>query len=222
MAHKKKRNGRSNNRRQGGNQEYGVMPVPQDLVQEGNRRYSEEEKYLYDYQKAITTAEKRPFSLRAFGQGHRNDSWINNNYETKKAEYLSNPKNLPKLVQICNDYLYRVFGNAGKDIYDYSIPSGFKSKNLPPYCPSFIRDSKKPEVYVFTHSDEFLNGILKARKIPITEWEVEENSVAESTKVRRYLLNVDGQILLGEVAITTCTAHDHIEKSAKSRITVYI
>ena len=182
-----------------------------EIREQREKHASLEHQYLVDYARSITSHSKRPFSLKYFGKEFNESKLTQYEYEIKKARWLSNPKTLPRLIDICNEHLRNVFGPDGPD--NYQIPSGYRLKDVPKDKPS-----REPEEYVFTHSDKRWEGFMKARKVPIGEWETQENTRMSKIKTRKYLLNVDGQILLGEVTVETTKAYDNIEKGAKSGI----
>ncbi len=182
-----------------------------EIREQKEKHASLEHQYLVDYARAIASHSKRPFSLKYFGKEFSESKLTQYEYEIKKARWLSNPKSLPRLIDICNEHLRNVFGPDGPD--NYQLPSGYRLKDVPTDKPS-----REPEEYVFTHSDKRWEGFMKARKIPITEWETQENTRMSKIKTRKFIMNVDNQILLGEVTIETTKAYDNIEKGAKSGI----
>ena len=180
-------------------------------VEPRETKKSLEQQYLEDYARAITSRAKRPFTLKYFGKGYDEARLKEHEYEIKKTRYLSNPKNRQKLIDICNQHLCNVFGPDGPT--NYSIPGKYRLADVPNDHPG-----REPEEYVFTHDDVMWNAFMKAKKIPIGEWEQRENTKTSKIKTKKFLLNVDSQILVGELTIETTKAYDSIEKGAKSGI----
>ena len=170
-----------------------------------------EQQYLEDYARAVTSRAKRPFTLKYFGRGYDESRLKEYEYEIKKTRFLSNPKNRQKLIDICNQHLRNVFGPDGPD--NYSIPGKYRLSDVPTDKPG-----REPEEYVFTHDDTIWNAFMKAKKIPIGDWEQRQNTSTSKIKTKKFLLNVDTQILVGELTIETTKAYDSIEKGAKSGI----
>ncbi len=174
------------------------------------RQKSLEEMFLADYARAITSRNKRPFTLKAFAKGYDEERLKEYEYELKKARYLSNPKNRSKLLEICNQNLTNIYGPDA--VTNYGIPGSFRQADIPQDKPS-----REPETHVFTYSDEMREAFIRARKLPIGDWERDNKTKGVQIKTRKYLFNVDGQILLGEITIET-TKDNYIEKNARSGV----
>ena len=167
--------------------------------------------YLADYARSLTHRAKRPFSLKYFGKAFDESKLSQYEFEIKKARWLSNPKNTPKLIALCDQHLHNVFGPDATT--NYSVPSGYRKKDLPTDEPS-----REAEEYVFTYSDEMRDAFIKAKKFPITEWAVRSNTHTAKIETRQFLFNVDGQVLVGELTVETSKAYDAVQRGAKSGI----
>ncbi len=170
-----------------------------------------ERNILQDYARDIGKRDTRSYSLKFFNKGYTETQLQSYEKEIKKAKYLNDPANRPKLLAICSEYLRRKVSPNAPEVY--GLPNGYKLPDIPNDPPS--RDF---EHFVFPHSDEKLYAFIKAKKIPVGEWETQVEDRLKKIKTKKFILQVDGEVLLGEVTIETCKESDAIERSARSGI----
>ncbi len=180
---------------------------------------TDEQRYWEEYARSLLRAKVRPYSLKMFAQGIQARGGTNltktlAEYEDdiKKILFFSNPKNLNKMRAYASAALEQTFG-ADATTY-YGVSGSMHVKDVPR-----DRHSHSPEKYVFPYSDEYREALLRATKVPITPWITEEGENKMCTvRTRKFLLKVDGEVLLGELSVETNKAFNSIKKFAKSDI----
>ena len=168
-------------------------------------------KFLKDYVRAIASKARRPFSLKYFNKGYNLSDLMEYDYEIKKAEFISNPKNQETLILINKLYLESIFGLG--EALRYGIPNSYKVSDIPDDLPS-----REAERFVFIHGDNYHTALLDAPKYFIEDWNVRVNDRCHKIETRKCLLKIDDEILLGEVTKETQHMYDSISKNAKSGI----
>ncbi len=183
-------------------QEYIGMPITKKI----------ERQYLADYIRAVLTDYRRPIAYDYMHAHIDEDYSIKNySYEINKARYLADPANQPKLVQIATNIAEKYFGT---DVcHNYGVPHSYKLKDLPKDKPS-----KRSETFLFPYDDEYRDAMLNAVKVPLGDWELRSSTSESTIKTRKYIFNVGGDILIGELTVEKAKNHDNIKVGAGSDI----
>lgn len=182
-----------------------------NLSKKNQNKESFERRVMADYEAALMSRDRRPFSLKYFAKNYSERDLAEYQYEIDKLHWLIDPHNRPKLIDKAEEVLRREFGPDATT--RYGIPSKYRLSDIPQDSPS-----RSAERHVFTYNDDYLVGLRKSPKIPIGPWEVREDDKFSTIKTRKYLCMVDGEVLLGEMTIDTCHSHDSIKKDAKSGV----
>lgn len=150
--------------------------------------------------------------LHFFGQNPSEANIARYQANIDAQQFYCDKNNAPFLIAMGSSVLKEKFG---ENYEYYGIPRSYKSRDIPQGKPG-----RNQEKYVFLHDDDFLEALRKAPKIPFGDWESagnNKNSDASAIKSRKYIFNVNGQILIGEVIVEK-TRMGHIIPNARSDI----
>ncbi len=148
--------------------------------------------YLADYTYALLKNYRRPVAYDYIGQVDDEYDYNKFKYEINKAKYLADPKNQWKLLHIATRVAETYFGCDVTS--NYGVAHSYKLKDIPNDKPS-----KKCEEFLFPYSDEYYQAMLNAPKVPIGPWVTQTDNRECCIKTRKYLINIDGDILIGEI-----------------------
>lgn len=166
---------------------------------------------LNDYVSCFGSVTRRPVS---FGLSKKKgisteQAYKIKRYEEKKIEWLADKKNWPRLVELNKAYLEYVFGEDA--LTRYGISNSYKMGDLPD-----ASTARNAENFVFMHSDKFHNAIKNCIKIPIEPWRESTNPSGKRIESRKVLMNIDGEILLGEISAEENHSDDYYAEFAGS------
>lgn len=108
----------------------------------------------------------------------------------KTMLFLTKKETLSTLYSINKKYLQGKF--SGDVERDYGVREEFL-EDLPNEMPS-----RKPENYVFLHSDEMLFAFINAPKVPLENWQKRIQGENSTIYTRKLIMNIDGSIILCE------------------------
>ena len=151
------------------------------------------EKVLDAYELGITTSKNRIISLKFFGE-NRESANIPKDYawEISALKWLTDKKNEKILINKNKKFLESKFGQDA--LTNYAVPNRMKFDDAPKPIPS-----RTFEKYVFMHDDNFFDAMVNAPKLPIEGWNKIESKGGNNKYARRVVMNIDGQVLLGEI-----------------------
>ena len=151
------------------------------------------EKVLDAYELGITTSKNRIISLKFFGE-NRESANIPKDYawEISALKWLTDKKNEKTLINKNKKFLESKFGQDA--LTNYAVPNRMKFDDAPKPIPS-----RTFEKYVFMHDDNFFDAMVNAPKLPIEGWNKIESKGGNNKYARRVVMNIDGQVLLGEI-----------------------
>lgn len=151
------------------------------------------EKVLDAYELGITTSKNRIISLKFFEE-NRESANIPKNYawEISALKWLTDKKNEKTLINKNKKFLESKFGQDA--LTNYSVPHKMRINDAPKPIPS-----RTFEKYVFMHDDNFFDAMVNAPKLPIEGWNKIESKGGNNKYARRVVMNIDGQVLLGEI-----------------------
>ena len=181
------------------------------MSKKAQRKEDFERQVMRDYESALTSRERRPFSLKYFGKNYSERDLAEYQYEIDKLNWLIDPHNRPKLIDKAEEILRRTFGPDADT--RYGISNKYRLADVPQDEPS-----RNAERHVFPYSDDYLVGLRKSPKIPIGPWEIRHSDRMNTIQTRKYLCMVNGEVLLGEMTVDTCHMYDSIVKDGKSGI----
>ena len=150
-------------------------------------------KVLNAYELGITTSKNRIISLKFFGE-NRESANIPKDYawEISALKWLTDKKNEKTLINKNKKFLESKFGQDA--LTNYAVPNRMKFDDAPKPIPS-----RTFEKYVFMHDDNFFDAMVNAPKLPIEGWNKIESKGGNNKYARRVVMNIDGQVLLGEI-----------------------
>lgn len=181
------------------------------MSKKAQRKEDFERQVMRDYESALTSRERRPFSLKYFGKNYSERDLAEYQYEIDKLNWLIDPHNRPILIDKAEEILRRTFGPDADT--RYGISNKYRLADVPQDEPS-----RNAERHVFPYSDDYLVGLRKSPKIPIGPWEIRHSDRMNTIQTRKYLCMVNGEVLLGEMTVDTCHMYDSIVKDGKSGI----
>ncbi len=151
------------------------------------------DKVLDAYDLGVTSKKHRIISLKFYGD-NKNSAEIPKIYawEITALRWLSDKKNEKVLVKKNIDYLESMFGKDA--MTNYAVPAKMKLESAPKPV-----SSRAFEKFIFMHDDNYLDALLNAPKLPIEGWNKIENKGGNNKYAKRVIMNVDGQVILGEI-----------------------
>lgn len=190
-----------------------IYDMPRSLsTQEPVKKKSKQERFLRDYIKAVRSREIRPFRLKFFGKKQLDPRDLAMySYDIEAANFFCNPNNLEKLKYIADQRLIEEFGPDA--LTRYGVSNSYKKKDLPD--PKYNRE---PEEYVFTYDDLQMALMIFAKKYFLEDWKVKVNNRNEKIESRRFLMRVNGEVIVGELIKETQKAYNHVVTNARSGI----
>lgn len=170
----------------------GVNVFEQDLPDSGDK-YNQKfiNKALDIYQMGIADYAQKIVSMAFFANCQDEKALKRNLWKIKVQEFFCDKDNEDKLVKIAERFLKERFGNDA--LSRYGIPKNLYLSNVP------INDLYKDfETYVFLHSDNYVDALIKAPKIPIEKWTLVDANREFKLYSKKVIMNVDDEIILGE------------------------
>ncbi len=165
--------------------EYKIKYIPEDE--------SFISKVLNLYKSGISTNRHRIIRLNFFGMESDKQRVFNDySFDIAAMNWLCNPDNEYYLISENVDFLEKKFGKDA--IYNYAVSPKMKLKDMPASVPS-----RAFEKYIFMHDDEFLDAMVNCPKLPIETWHIIDRKGTSTKFARKVLMNIDGQIMLGEM-----------------------
>ena len=174
-----------------------------------------ERQYLMDYTYALLKGYRRPISFDYVGNVFDEYDYQQYSYEINKAKYFADPKNHWKLLHIATKVTEGYFGC---DVTrNYGVSHSYKQSDIPHDDPS-----KKCEEFLFPYGPEYYQAMINAPKIPIGPWVTAVDNRDCCIKTRKFLMNIDGDILIGEITSQKEKSHDNITEGAGSDIKICV
>ncbi|NCB48039.1 MAG: hypothetical protein EOM55_00185 [Clostridia bacterium] len=173
-------------------------------------RYIEKMLFFYDHaldNPSFALFSLSPYTKDEFFEDPGKDQYFNN---FLRAVWLNNEKNQKLMLDICNKKLKRTFPEV---LEHYGIPDDYLFREIPN-----DKFTKKPECFVFTHSDEFLEDMISAPKIPLTEWETVRRDSFHTIQVKKVAFQVGEECMIGEFTRTYNYCGDDVVQNAGSSI----
>lgn len=152
------------------------------------------------------------FSLSAFTKDEFYENPGKDKYFNKFliAAWLNDEKNQRKMLEICEKKLKRCVPEA---LEHYGVPDDYLFHEIP-------KDefSKNLERFVFIHNDEFLDEIISAPKLPLTNWETINRNGYHTIQVKKVAFRVGEEHMIGEFTKIFNFNNDNIIQNAGSGI----
>lgn len=126
------------------------------------------------------------------------------------AAWLNDKKNQQKMLEICEKKLKRCLPEA---LEHYGVPDDYLFHEIPK-----DKFSKNLERYVFIHSDDFLDEMISAPKLPLTDWETIDRTAFQTIQVKKVAFRVGDEHMLGEFTRTFNYCNNEIIQNAGSGI----
>lgn len=165
--------------------EYKIKYIPEDE--------SFISKVLTLYRSGISTNRHRIIKLNFFGMESDKQRVFNDySFDIAAMNWLCDPDNEYYLISENVDFLEKKFGKDA--LFNYAVPSKMRFNDMPASVPS-----RSFEKYIFMHDDEFLDAMINCPKLPIEAWHIIDRKGRNSKFARKVLMNIDGQIILGEM-----------------------
>lgn len=155
------------------------------------------------------------FSVVSMGLFNKDEFYINPGRDDffdsfLRASWLNDKKNQKILYEICKKKLKKAFPEA---LENYGMPDDFLFRDIPQ-----DKFSKNLERFVFIHSDEFLDEIISAPKLPLTNWKTIKTDIYHTIQVKKVAFRVGDECMLGEFTRNINYSNDDIIKNSGSGI----
>jgi hypothetical protein len=185
---------------------------PYDLNVESSWTPSFVEDILRDYRYSICKKIEKPVKLSFF---YKNEPQTRSDYkkfcnQMTRALWLSDPNNEDILKTLCKRELQRSFP---KSLKTYSIDDDYLFSDVPQ-----DEFSKAPETFVFVHSDDYLQRIISAPKIPLTGWKTVLDRKCSFIQTKMVAFKVGRSCMIGEISKYTNKSCNYIKKNSNSSL----
>ncbi len=144
------------------------------------------------YRRTLLSQSGKPVALSFFNTNEPNSRQDRRDLidQLVKAKWLSDGRNRKVLQDLCIEVLAQFFPEA---IRNYGVSDDYFFNDIPRE-----RFSRKPETFVFAHTDSFLKKMIEAPKIPLTDWLTIESRLDYCIQVRKVALRVGKECMVGE------------------------